>query len=147
MHRNCVTEILWHRASNSVIGVSLPMEPNGLRNHKREVVTDIKSIIAVFEEIPRTTLVLVVMAPSLVNGIPPIRILSFTDNKFTAEDVKARMHSIITTLAAEGILSPVFFRRRSWPRNEIYAWNGRAGSPSSKKYAFSFFFQFMKFVF
>jgi hypothetical protein len=90
------------------MGVSLPMEANGLRNPRRAVVTDIKSIVDVFEEFPRATLVLVVMAQPLVDSIPPIRILSFcTDNKFTAEDVKARMHSIITALAAEGILALV----------------------------------------
>ncbi|EFX77373.1 hypothetical protein DAPPUDRAFT_106209 [Daphnia pulex] len=91
-------------ASNSVMGVSLPMETNGLRNHKGEVVTDIrpKPIIGVFEEFSRAMLVLVVMAQTLINGIPPIHILSFTDNKFTAEDVKALMHSIITMHVSNG---------------------------------------------
>ncbi|EFX70567.1 hypothetical protein DAPPUDRAFT_328025 [Daphnia pulex] len=103
-----VSQRNYDSASNSVMGVSLPMEANGLRNHRRAVVTDIKSIVDVFEEFPRATLVLVVMAQPLVDSIPPIRILSFcTDNKFTAEDVKARMHSIITALAAEGILALV----------------------------------------
>ncbi|KZS10403.1 Uncharacterized protein APZ42_025134 [Daphnia magna] len=91
-----------------IMGVSLPMEVNGLRNHKRAVVTDIKSIIDVFEEFRRATLMLVVMALPLVDRLPPIRILSFcTDNKFTAEDVKARMHFIISAFAAEGILALV----------------------------------------
>jgi hypothetical protein len=45
-------------ASISVMGVSLPMEANGLRNHKRAVVTDIKSIVGVFEDFHRATLVL-----------------------------------------------------------------------------------------
>ncbi|KAK4045387.1 hypothetical protein OUZ56_032994 [Daphnia magna] len=95
-------------ASNSVMGVSLPMEANGLRNQKLAVVTDVKSIVDVFERFPRATLMLVVMAQPLVDGIPPIRILYFcTDNKFTAEDVTARMHTIITALAAEGILALV----------------------------------------
>ncbi|KAK4012282.1 hypothetical protein OUZ56_021383 [Daphnia magna] len=95
-------------ASNSVMGVSLPMEANGLRNQKLAVVTDVKSIVDVFERFPRATLMLVVMAQPLVDGIPPIRILSFcTDNKFTAEDVTARMHTIITALAAEEILALV----------------------------------------
>jgi hypothetical protein len=103
-------------ASNSVMGVSLPMETNGLRNHKGEVVTDIrpKSIIGVFEEFSRAMLVLVVMAQTLINGIPPIHILSFMDNKFTAEDVKARMHSIITMHVSSGrySCSSLFQRRR-----------------------------------
>ncbi|KAK4005662.1 hypothetical protein OUZ56_010705 [Daphnia magna] len=90
------------------MGVSLPMEANGLRNQKLAVVTDVKSIVDVFQRFPRATLMLVVMAQPLVDGIPPIRILSFcTDNKFTAEDVTARMHTIITALAAEGILALV----------------------------------------
>ncbi len=84
------------------------MEANGLRNHKLAVVTHVKSIVDVFECFPRATLMLIVMAQPLVDGIPPIRILSFcTDNKFTAEDVSARMHTIITALAAEGILALV----------------------------------------
>ena len=64
-------------ASNSIMGVSLPMEPNGLRNYRHAVVTDAKSIVDVFEKYPRATLVLVVMTQPLAEGMPPIRILSF----------------------------------------------------------------------
>ena len=90
------------------MGVSLPMEENGLRNHKLAVVTHVKSIVNVF--FLRATLVLIVMAQPQVDGISPSRILSFcTDIKFKAEDVTARMHTIITALAAEGILALVCF--------------------------------------
>nr|CAH0104240.1 unnamed protein product [Daphnia galeata] len=81
----CSAKRIYDTASNLGMGVSLPMEANGLRNHKLALVTHVNSIVEVFERFLRAALMLIVMAQPQVDGIPPIRILSFcTDKKFTA---------------------------------------------------------------
>lgn len=47
-----VSKIEYHTASNSVMGISLPIEPNGLRNIKLVVVTHVKSILTCLNGFP-----------------------------------------------------------------------------------------------
>ena len=82
---NCSAKRIYDTASYLGMGVGLPMEANGLRNHKLALVIHVNSIVEVFERFLRAGLMLIVMAQPQVDGIPPIRILSFcTDKKFTA---------------------------------------------------------------
>jgi hypothetical protein len=55
------------------------------------------------------------MAQPLFDSIPPIRIISCcTDNKFTAEDVKARVHSILALVcSADGDAREMKFMRET----------------------------------
>jgi len=92
----------YHSASNSVLGFSLPMERNGLRNAE---LLKVKSadIVNLFETLPRASVAVVVMAQPMA-AVPAMRICCFaSDNKFTADDVKSRKDTIMAALADEGI--------------------------------------------
>lgn len=90
--------------TNSVMGFSLPMEPNRLRNANLAKVKTAEDIIHLFETLPRASFVVVVMAQPLAD-VPGLRICSFaSDNRFTTEDVKARKATIAAALEAEGIV-------------------------------------------
>ncbi len=89
---------------NSVMGFSLPIEPNGLRNANLAKVKTAEDIVNLFETLPRASVAFVVLAQPLAE-IPALRICSFaSDNRFTMEDVKARKETIAEALEAEGII-------------------------------------------
>jgi hypothetical protein len=57
-----------------------------------------------FSTYKRATVIIVIMAQHLEDGIPPMRICSFgSDNTFTAVDVKNRLATIVSLLKEEGI--------------------------------------------
>nr|CAH0107495.1 unnamed protein product [Daphnia galeata] len=102
------TEIVGRReydsGTNSVMGFSLPMEPNGLRNAHLAKVKTAEDIVNLFETLPWASVAVVVLAQPLAE-IPALRICSFaSDNRFTMEDVKARKETIAEALEAEGII-------------------------------------------
>ena len=102
------TEIVGRReydsGTNSVMGFSLPMEPNGLRNAHLAKVKTAEDIVNLFETLPWVSVAVVVLAQPLAE-IPALRICSFaSDNRFIMEDVKARKKTIAVVLEAEGII-------------------------------------------
>ncbi len=91
-------------SSNSVLGFSLPLQLNGLPDSDMAIVKDSQDIINMFEQYPRASTVIVVMAQPLQRNFPPLRICAFgSDNKFTAEDVTRRLNTIENELLKHGI--------------------------------------------
>ena len=89
----------YHTKSNSVIGNSLPLQKSGLPNAEDSVVNSAVDIIKLTEKYPRATVAIVVMAQPLADGFPPLRICSFgSDNRFTHEDVRNRLSTIVEIL-------------------------------------------------
>jgi hypothetical protein len=57
-----------------------------------------------FKEFQRATVAMVVMVQPLVDGISPLRLLSFgSDNRFNSNDVKNRLKFISQNIFSEGI--------------------------------------------
>ena len=93
----------YHNTSNSVMGFSLPMERNGLRNANLLKVKNASDIVNFFETLPRASLAVVVMAQPMAD-VPLMRIMVFaSDNRFNKDDVKARKDTIQGALEKEGI--------------------------------------------
>jgi len=89
--------------SNRVLGFSLPLQQDGLRNPEASIVKNAADIARLFQTLPRASVILVVMFQPLADT-PPLRVFCCaSDNRFTTEDVKARMMTIEAALAKEGI--------------------------------------------
>ena len=94
----------YHAKTNSVIGFSLPLSSTGLPNPEMSVVKKAEDIVTIFRKFQRATVVMVVMVQPLADKVPPLRLCSFgSDNKFTSDDVKRRLHFIENELKKSGI--------------------------------------------
>jgi hypothetical protein len=89
---------------NSVIGFSLPLGASGLPDGSMSVVKSAVDIVKMFQNYPRATVCMIVMAQPLADGMPPMRLCSFgSDNRFTSCDVKNRLKTVQDILKSEGI--------------------------------------------
>ena len=62
---------------NSVIGFNLPLGASGLPDGSMSVVKSAVDIVKMFQNYPRTTVCIIVMAQPLADGMPPMRLCSF----------------------------------------------------------------------
>jgi hypothetical protein len=68
------------------------------------VVKSAVDIVKMFQNYPRATVCMIVMAQPLADGMPPMRLCSFgSDNRFTSCDVKNRLKTVQDILKSEGI--------------------------------------------
>ena len=94
----------YNSTSNSIYGFNLPLQPNGLPNWKDSVIDNTLDVVRMFSTYKRATVIIVIMAQPLGDGIPPMRICCFgSNNTFTAVDVKKRLATIVSLLKEQGI--------------------------------------------
>ena len=99
-----IPKLEYHSKSNSVVGCSLPLGPNGLPNHNISIVKSALDIHKLSTAYPKATTLIVIMAQPIADGCAPMRICSFgTDNRYTAMDVLNRVHTIVRVLRDSGI--------------------------------------------
>jgi len=93
----------YNSTTNSIYGFSLPLQLNGLPNWKDSVINSALDAVRMFSTYKRATVLIVVMAQPMGDGIPPIRICSFgSDNTFKTTDVKHRLETMVSLLKTEG---------------------------------------------
>ncbi|XP_045029595.1 uncharacterized protein LOC123477582 [Daphnia magna] len=94
----------YDKRTNRVIGFSLPLRCNGFPDSLASSVRTAEDIVNLFEKYERAAVVITVMAQTMDEQIPAIRIASFcSNNRFTADDVKHRANYIEAELNKLGI--------------------------------------------
>ena len=63
----------YNSTSNSKYGFSLPLQSNGLPNWKDSVIDNTLDAVRMFSTYKRATVIIVIMAQPLGDGIPPMR--------------------------------------------------------------------------
>ncbi len=95
----------YNSTTNSIYGLSPPLQPNDLPNWKDSVINSALDAVLMFSTYKMATVLIVVVAQPMGDGIPPIRICLFgSDNTFKTTDVKHRLKTIVSLLKTEGII-------------------------------------------
>lgn len=94
----------YNKRTNSIMGSSGVLQPNGLPDHSDFVVRRVEDIVGHFDRFEPASVAIVVVAKPIGGDFPGIRICAFaSNNKFTASDVKNREATIVNELKRVGI--------------------------------------------
>lgn len=99
----------YHTGTNCIVGTSFPLDERGLPNSQNHQANFLHDIIFQFENYDKATVVFVVMAQLLAEGMPAFRICVFgSNNKFTSSDVEKRSMHLEEALRETGIESLIW---------------------------------------
>ena len=94
-----VSKIQYDPTSDQLIGIVLPLDENNGCPKRHEYTARNEEEIRKFMQHTRSTLVYIIMAVALKEGVPPFILQMFgTDNRFTATDVIKRWNHTIELL-------------------------------------------------
>lgn len=100
----CEGKVQYHRASNQIIGFPVPLDSNGLPIVGTFPAASAKVINQYFQENSPASNVYCIIVQPLASNSPTFCLALFgTNNKFTANDVKARWKWMVTESAKHGI--------------------------------------------
>lgn len=100
----CENKAQYHRQSNQIVGFTLPLDSNGLPKTGSYPATSAQVIAQYFEENTPASYVYCLIAQPLADNAPSFCLALFgTDNKFTANDVKARWKWMVSEAAKHDI--------------------------------------------
>lgn len=94
----------YNKKTNSIMGSSGVLQPNGLPEHSDFVVRKVEDIVNHFERFEPASVAIVVVAKPIGGNFPGVRICAFaSNNKFSASDVKNRESAIVNKLKRVGV--------------------------------------------